>query len=95
MLLIPLLLDLLVFFAIQPTTHRDLKTGFEQEAEEVCEGLYEVEERVEEESEFLCTGLPASQQIYIFSAFGFSKRIFLSPSAAASLACGWRMPLLI
>ncbi|VGO17304.1 hypothetical protein PDESU_05900 [Pontiella desulfatans] len=95
-LLIPLLLDLLVFFTVLPASGQRFQTCIEQETEEVCEGFFKAEERVEEEVEFLCGVLPPSQQPCCIASFGFSRRMFFCPSAtSASLSCGWRMPLLI
>ena len=96
-LLILLVLDLLVFFTEIPSSFKKMdQTCFEQETEEVLNGLCEFEEEVEEESEFLCAGLRTSQQILIDFLNSCSKRLFHIPTTdATALACGWSMPLLI
>lgn len=96
-LLILLVLDLLVFFTdIPSSSKRGNKTCFEQRMEQVLEGLCEMEEEIEEETESLCAGLLSSRSNRIDFPCSCSRRLlFAQASDAAPLAIGWSMPLLI
>ncbi|MDF7801761.1 hypothetical protein P4C99_19945 [Pontiellaceae bacterium B1224] len=97
-LLIPLLLDLLVFFAALPT-RADSLVQIKRSSEEVQTGCRELEVRSEEEEEeedFSFGGLPASSQRYQ-SSFDF-RRLECAVSQSFFLPArsfGWKMPLRI
>lgn len=96
-LLIPLLLDLLVFFTAQPTRENS-STRIKQGCEEVQEGFRELEEcsEEEEEEEFSFGGLLAASLLR-FDCRDFhalepaTVRLFLLPARSF----GWKMPLRI
>jgi hypothetical protein len=85
-LLIPLLLELLVFFSGVPTSSKGLPGGMEQVAEDVCE----TEECEQTEAEVLGADLGRLRQLVHHRDFGFSKRVFpVSSAESACLARGW------
>lgn len=96
-LLILLVLDLLVIFTEIPSSSKNREnTCFEQETEEVMEVLCEIREEIEEESELFYSGLLTSGQVRILFLHSCTQRLFCDAVAdTASLAFGWRMPLLI
>jgi len=96
-LLIPLLLDLLVFFTSAAPRHRSESSRFKQRSEEVVEAGQEIGEELEEEeeTEFLHAALPPGAS-RLFRPDLCSKRCFFTPSEFVALQpFGWSMPLLI
>lgn len=96
-LLIPLLLDLLVFFtAIPSASEGQYGSRFEQQKTETFEGLCEREERVEEEDEFSFHGLCFQNRIQIINpVFCGANRVLTAQSVDSPLSFGWKMPLRI
>lgn len=96
-LLIPLLLELLVFFTAVPSGKGGSQTCIGQ-AEEVCDAFteFECEETVDEESDVHAFGLPPAQQFHPVNDLACFKSTFSwLTDSAAPLASGWRMPLRI
>ena len=96
-LLIPLLLELLVFFTAIPSRKNSEQNRFGQ-TEEICDAFaeFECEETTDEESERHVFGLSPAQQFHLNTDLICSKCTFSCLSAiAAPMARGWRMPLRI
>lgn len=94
-LLIPLLLDLLVFFSALPTSD-DPQARIEQRTEEVQPGFRELEERSEEEDEISFGDLLADSMLSI-RIIDFQRLEMAEQQAAFQFAraLGWSMPLRI
>jgi len=95
-LLIPLLLDLLVFSAAVSAERHDCARGISSLADQSATELVACEEYTGEETEISGLHLPPIGTVCIYTARPLSKRTFFSPSGRkSSLSSGWSLPLLI
>lgn len=97
-LLIPLLLDLLVFFTLQPMQDES-QTRFRQSCEDVQTAFRELEERSEEEEEedeYFFGRLLASSQLCLYALdFQRLEPAVWKSSMLPTRSLGWKMPLRI